>query len=55
VSELTNQILEKQVDLDKMKTEMDNEKKQQKLLQDEISAMREMNNDIEKYIKSMVL
>jgi chromosome segregation ATPase len=54
VSELTNQILEKQVDLDKMKTEMDNEKKQQKLLQDEISAMREMNNDIEKERQSCI-
>ena len=48
VSELTNQITEKQLELDTAKSSIDKEKREQKKQQSEISSMKEMNKDIEK-------
>ena len=46
VTELTNQITEKQSELDDMKVALSKEKREQKRLCSEIEAMKEMNKDI---------
>ncbi len=48
VAELTNQITEKQVELDDLKGTLSKEKKEQKKLHSEIESMKEMNKDIDK-------
>lgn len=48
MSELTNQITEKQGELDEARLEIAKEKKEQKRLLNEIAAMQDMNKDIEK-------
>ena len=48
MSELTNQITEKQIELDELKGKLAKEKKEHKKLLNEIDSMKEMNKDIEK-------
>ncbi len=48
MAELTNQITEKQVELDDLKGTLSKEKKEQKKLHSEIESMKEMNKDIDK-------
>ena len=48
MSELTNQITEKQIELDELKGKLAKEKKEHKKLLKEIDSMKEMNKDIEK-------
>lgn len=48
MSELTNQITEKQLELDELKAALNKEKKEEKRLLNEIESMKEMNKDIEK-------
>ena len=50
MTELTNQITEKQEELDRMKVENAREKKEQQKLLNEKTAIQDMNKDIEKYM-----
>ena len=45
---MTNQMTEKQEEIDELRMTLAKEKREQKKLQNEIESMREMNKDIEK-------
>ena len=49
MSELTNQITEKQIELDEVKGTLAKEKREHKKLLNEIDSMKEMNKDIERF------